>query len=295
MNPNSSAELNGLSVLVTRPQPKAQVLIEAISAIGGRSIHLPTLRIHSVQPGIQEQSYIEHLDQYKAVICVSSHAAHYGLELLADRWPQWPVGMHWVAVGKATAEVFDPYLLQASYPSSKQSDSTGMLDLPQLSQDQIRGEKVLIIRGRGGLEILSEGLTQRGAKVEFLEAYERVCPAADEVSEALTEIQTNGCDLVTAYSGESLENLISLLKTANISYQSFPVLAISDRVAQIARDIGFLQVETVRKGLPVTAQVVSKDVDSVVKQQPSAKSDMPPVDQNFFNSIRSWYAALPKS
>lgn len=278
---SEATPLQGLSVLLTRSLDKALPLQNALEHLGGQVLHLPTLEIHSVELSPQQINLIENLDQYQAVVFVSSHAVQYGLDLMSDRWLQWPIGVDWVCVGKTTAETAQRFQLKAEYPASSE-DSSGMLSLEALNEEQIRGKKVLIVRGQGGLEHLSKALVTRGAQIDFLEVYQRCCPAHESVSAELSKIKKTGCNLICVYSGESVENLVSLFTAGGIAFQTLPLLAISDRVAQIASKLGFQQVQSVTKAH--NEEFVQQALDIGVTA---------PIDQNFLNSIRSWYAARP--
>ena len=59
-----------------------------------------------------------------------------GLNALADFWPQWPVGIEWLAIGQSTAGVALHQLIEPIVP--KQETSEGLLQLPQLQQLQAR-------------------------------------------------------------------------------------------------------------------------------------------------------------
>lgn len=278
---DTALPLQGLTVLLTRSKDKARPLEAAIEQLGGKVLHLPTLEIVPVEPSPQQINLIENLDQYQAVVFVSSHAAQYGLDLLSDRWLQWPVGVDWVCVGETTAETAEQFMINAVYPDMSE-DSTGMLALEALAEERIREKKVLIVRGQGGLEHLSDGLLARGAQVDFLEVYQRRCPEFQAVSQELQEIKQSDCDLICVYSGESVENLESLFSAAEIQFRTTALLAISERVAQIASKLGFQEAKAVAKG-----QV------SDSSQPLSAVSLSAPIDQHFLNGIRSWYAARP--
>ena len=97
------------------------------------------------------------------------------------------------------------------------------MNLPALTE--VWGQKILICRGRGGLPKLGESLHQRGARVRYLELYERLIPA-DAEQRLRTQLPSlpRG-DLLVAFSGETLHNLVTL-------FASHP--SMEERIAALA-------------------------------------------------------------
>ncbi|NIV28540.1 MAG: uroporphyrinogen-III synthase, partial [Anaerolineae bacterium] len=124
-------ELEGATVLVTRPREQAAALCEPLQQAGARVIQLPTLAIEPLAIGPAQRSVILDLDQYAFVICVSPNAARLGLDVLADYWPQWPVQQQWLAVGPATGEAMADWGLNLKVAQQGATSET-LLDWPQL-------------------------------------------------------------------------------------------------------------------------------------------------------------------
>ena len=89
---------------------------------------------------------------------VSPVAARLGLERLDRYWPQSPVGIHWFAVGAATAAVLEAYGLNVQVPEQGQT-SEALLALPVWHELlATEGLRVLIWRGAGGREHLADSV-----------------------------------------------------------------------------------------------------------------------------------------
>jgi uroporphyrinogen-III synthase len=118
--------------------------------------------------------------------------------------------------------------------------SEALLNLPELTD--VWGQKILICRGRGGLPRLGEALHQRGAMVRYLELYERLMPANIEfpLSEHSPSLPAN--DLLVAFSGETLHNLVTLFQNHPSAPWANPLLVPGSRVEQLARELGFKQI-----------------------------------------------------
>lgn len=161
-----------LHVLVTRPDGQQQTLVRSLSEAGFAVSHQSALCIEPLEITAAGRNLLLNLDQYHAVFFVSTNAARLALQALDALWPQWPVGVHWLAVGPATAEVLASAGMAAELPRTG-FDSEALLELDCLRD--LPGKRVLICRGEGGRELVAETLQRRGAEVDVLPLYRRVC------------------------------------------------------------------------------------------------------------------------
>ena len=233
-----TSTLTGATVLVTRPREQAAAFCDALEQEGVRVILLPTLSIEPIELSPEQRNRILDLDQYAVVICVSPNAARLGLDALADYWPQWPVQQHWLAVGPATGEAMSDWGLNLKVAQQGATSET-LLDWPEL-QD-LTDQRVLILRGEGGRETLADTLRQRGARVDYLELYRRVAPAEDP-QPLLQAMQQPGRVIITVTSGDGLRNLMAMVGDVLPRLQSCPLVVVSGRLAEFAREQGFLDV-----------------------------------------------------
>lgn len=170
-----SAELAGLCILNPRLPEQAQAWTHALQAHGANVIELPLLALRACTLSQDDKSKLLDLDRYDACIFVSANAAKFGLEAVANYWPQWPYGLPAIAVGEATAAPLQAAALNVLLPVT--ADSEGLLAMPELQAEQIAGQRVLVFRGSQGRELLVQTLRQRGAKVDVLALYEVLLPA----------------------------------------------------------------------------------------------------------------------
>ena len=159
-----------MRVLVTRPQGQQDALMDALVAAGHEPCHCPALLIEPLPVSDGDRRVLMDLDQFHAVFFASANAARLALAAMADLWPQWPVGVHWLAVGQATAAEMERWHLQPTLPDSG-FNSEAVLALPCLQSLEER--KVLLCRGETGRELLAKELVQRGAEVVSLPFYRR--------------------------------------------------------------------------------------------------------------------------
>jgi len=230
-------------VLVTRPAGEsADALCAALRAAGYEAFNQPLLELQGLPQldSVHRQMLLD-LDRYEHVIFISGNAVHFGMALVEDFWPQLPAGLNWYAVGAATAAGLRRFGIEAFTPGEAMS-SEGLLALPALQQ--VRGQRVLIVKGEGGRDALRQELSARGATVDELPCYRRSCPElpAGALAARIFEWEI---DVILISSGEGLANFLLLLSPPETSkLKATGVIVPSARVAQMAREAGFDRIVT---------------------------------------------------
>lgn len=226
--------LQGLRVLTTRPEPQAERLLQPLRAAGVQVQNLPLLEIEPQPLDAAARHLLLNLDQYHKVVVVSPTAARLLIEAVEDYWPQWPLGVDYFTVGKGSADSLQTAGQEARYP--QQGDTSE--DLLQLSElQQLAQQKVLLVKGEGGRNLLQQTLQQRGAQVDLLLLYRRVCPVLNATQQAL--LQSGGHQVVVLTSGDALQHYHQLLPKDH----AHPLLLVpSQRLVATARQLGFKQV-----------------------------------------------------
>lgn len=232
-------------VLVTRPAHLQQGAISRLRAAGYDPVSLPLLRIDAVDIESRDagpiRNSILNLDLYTKVIFISRNAAHIGAELIDQYWPQLPVGVEWLAIGQGTADQLAAFGIEATVNPGV--DSEALLDTPQLQE--LSDQRILLIKGVGGRDLLQHALEARGAQVDTAEVYQRsVCSYTEaELAEKLgTKLGAKLSKMVDAAlltSGEALQ----ALKKLGLACDTVLVVP-SDRVALQAAKLGYTDVVT---------------------------------------------------
>jgi uroporphyrinogen-III synthase len=231
--PNSILPL--LPVLVTRPASQAEEICPSLEALGCEVIRQPMLRIDPVAETPRIKSQFMDIDLFDIVIAISRNAAEMGLMYLDQYWPQWPLGIDWIAIGPVTADVMAKQGLEVKMPLS-QFDSEGALQMPEL--EDVAGKKVLIWRGVGGRETLASTLRERGAEVIYAELYQRLVPEYPETQWQQALIQS---PLLLVSSGQGLEAVAA--QQPRIAESVRGIIAPSSRVAEMAKSLGFSDIQ----------------------------------------------------
>lgn len=234
-----------LKVLITRPSGRGRELCQQLRERGATVLHIPMLEIAPLDATAHSEATlcetmrraknaVLELDRYNALIFISVNAVHHGMALVEEYWPQMPAGQEYFAIGEATAQALRDHHLSPTAAGAAMN-SEALLAHPSLKH--LPHQRVAIFRGLGGRETLAETLTARGARVDYIECYQRLTPQleAQDLIQRLAEANIN-CSVVN--SGESLENLSALLPAGHALY-SQPVILPSDRVAALARKLGY--------------------------------------------------------
>lgn len=247
--------LNGLHVVVTRPPAQGRRWQQQLEAAGATVTAIPVLAIVAIADAAAERRIKEQilaLADYHKAIFVSQNAVEHAFYWIDNYWPQLPVSPQYFAIGAATAAALASHGMAAQAAAAAMNSET-LLSLPDLQQ--VAGQKIIIFRGRGGRPLLAEQLQQRGAKVSLCELYERLLPATAQErwqawlgKGALNAVSANAkpAYVISAHSGEGLENLSRVLHNVAGSAEVFkwPLLVPGERVAVLARQLGFARVIT---------------------------------------------------
>lgn len=231
-------------ILVTRPHHQAEGQAERLSGLGLQPVLLPLLEIiptdesSSAYPLLK--SRILDLDLYHHVIFISANAVQFGMDLIDQYWPQLPVGIEWLAIGQQTAARLSHYGISAT-PPEQGYDSEALLRLPSLQT--LTDQRILIMRGAGGRELLGEQLQARGARVDYADLYQRTAPdyTSAQISSSIGNTVVAAA-LIT--SGEALHNLDQLQhQQPQLNFIKTALMVVpSSRVARQAKSLGYTRV-----------------------------------------------------
>jgi len=231
--------LQGVGVLVTRPKTQAEALSKLIKAAGGHAIIFPTLIINETHNRQKALSTLHKIASHDWLFFVSANAVHYAAKLLGGTFKT-PQQIKIAAVGKATKNALSQYKLLADLTPPHTSSSEALLS--QLEGQNMHEKKCMIIRGEGGRETLKQTLQSYGATVSYAEVYRRDCPDSD-TGQLVSSWKNGEINYVTATSGESLKNLITLIgSTEQELLRQTPLLTVSKRIEKMAHNAGIKQV-----------------------------------------------------
>ena len=233
--------LRGRGVLVTRPAGVAAAFAERIERAGGRAVLFPTIEIVE----LARPAAFDRLGDFALAIFVSPTAVGRALALAGG----WPRTLAVAAVGEGTKRALERAGFTDVVAPREGADSESLLATPEL--ERFCGQRVLIVRGAGGRELLAQALAARGCQVELAECYRRGRPAAD-TARLLADWQAGNVHAVTAFSGEALDNLAQMVGEARL--RGTPLFVSHPRIAE----------QAARRGLP--AIVAGPGDDAMVER-----------------------------
>ncbi|NNN46037.1 MULTISPECIES: uroporphyrinogen-III synthase [unclassified Vibrio] len=157
-----------MAILVTRPGEDGIELCHRLTERGYKALHHPLITITA---GRELTQLCVELAQYDLIMAVSQSAVSLTQQGLQAQGLPWPTNAIYLAIGQKTAQVLSKACQQpVHYPEI--SDSEHLLELPVLQE--VHQKRMVILRGNGGRELISQTLTQRSAQVWCREVYRRV-------------------------------------------------------------------------------------------------------------------------
>lgn len=296
-------------IIVTRPVLQSDGLVEQLSNAGYSVCQLPMLDILPLQkPQAIAQAREQFLnlerlssDQMKVgrkikgqaendllqrrfdlAIFISTNAVKHAAQFCLEQCIRWPPTLDCLGMGETTTQAIEEQGWQlldtcaegfgSARPGlGKLRDETTESLLQGEWLHEIKGQRIAIIRGVGGRELLAEQLRARHANVEYIEVYERSIPSYDsnslrntvkplfnDINGAFDDIDEkkdvsagflHGLPILLFASGETVLNFCHVVKPLSDEYRFMSAQCVvpSERVASIARSQGFRRV-TVAEG-----------------------------------------------
>jgi uroporphyrinogen-III synthase len=226
--------LHGTGVLVTRPRQQAAALCRLLEAQGATVERFAAIEIEPVEERREWAARLGDLHRFGLIIFTSANAVRFGAALLGQCRD-----LTLAAIGPATARALNQAGYRVSVQSNEGADSESLLRHPQLNG--VAGERVLLVKGRQGRELLEQELTRRGAEVVLAEVYRRECPRpnAAELGALEARFAAHEIDAVTATSVEIAANLLALATPRlRRAFDAVHWVVPSTRVAQSLREGG---------------------------------------------------------
>lgn len=225
-------------ILVTRPAGQAGHLCGLLETAGHEAIALPTIEILNPADSYRLEALTDTLEDYDLAVFVSVNAVRMGIEFILNQ-REWPGNTRIATVGASSADALLPYGLSVDLVPEHQFNSEALLALDEM-QD-MSGQCVVIFRGNGGREVLRDALLARGADVDYVEVYQRACPAVD-AQRMKTLLQRDYLGCITITSNEALQNLYAMAgPEGQPLLVRIPLVVIGPRQATLAQQLGFVQ------------------------------------------------------
>lgn len=172
----SEGVLEGISVLVTRPEHQSQGFADLVENEGGVVLLFPVIEIQEIALSDDAEQILRDKDATDCLIFISANAVRLGLKAIREISPQRLKDTRVLAIGKATAAALINEGVQPDLVPPSPYNSEALLALPEMKD--VQGKKYTVIKGKGGRTYLMEQLRLRGAHVNEIDNYVRVKPQA---------------------------------------------------------------------------------------------------------------------
>jgi uroporphyrinogen III methyltransferase/synthase len=229
--------LFGRRVVVTRARAQAGELSRELETLGAAVFEFPTIEIKPPENFGPLDAAIRNLDSFDWIVFTSVNGVqafverleHHGLDLRAvPRWAKL------AAIGPATAQRVEGAGLRVDVtPDEYRAEAL----IGALTEDSLRGKRILIPRAKVAREILPQELREAGAEVVVPPSYESV--PSGEGRERLKGLLENGeIDCVTFTASSTVENFVRSFgeKEAGRLLSKTAVACIGPVTANTARD-----------------------------------------------------------
>ena len=229
----SSLETNSLSCLVTRPKHQADNLKQLLIQQGFKVLCFPTIDIIPASKSACLSNLDSHLAEWDIALFVSRNAVDFTFNHIKLPLPS---SLQLGVIGKGSLLALNEHGVSTHIIPAENYNSEGLLESSVLLN--VRAKRIVIFRGQEGRNLLGDTLRERGAKVEYIEVYQRIAPeyAAGHFAE-LT--QQHSPDVAIFTSAEGLHNAFKLLSPDEAKMlRSKAWLLISERMRETACDLG---------------------------------------------------------
>ena len=220
-------------VLLTRQYQLLANMPAILKRLDFDAVNIPTLQVAPTRH-IAEQ--LADIESYTDVVFVSRNSVDIGMKILSKTGGI-PESVQAMAVGAETAKHLMEYGVEALYPNMG-AGAQALLDVAQLKE--LKGRKILIIRGKQGLDWPAEEMRARGAQVNEAICYRQFIPENSEqnLKDALEQISNLHC--VFVHSSNSLRNLIKIAGKNKYVILNSMLVAGSKNIAEVAIGHGWL-------------------------------------------------------
>jgi uroporphyrinogen-III synthase len=210
--------LVGRRIVVTRARERGGELVAKLEALGAEVVSLPAIEIAPPESWEGLDAALRDLSGYQWLVFTSANGALAVRDRLAERdaaergaAQESLRRMKVAAVGPATARAAAE-LGCAGVLVAEEHVAEG---LAQALREQVRGERVLLVRAEAARDVIPEALRAAGAEVEIAVAYRTLIPA-EGVAAVREVFGRGGPDTAVFASSSAVRNFLALLERAGV-------------------------------------------------------------------------------
>ena len=251
--------LTGKTVLVTRAAKQSSKFTSLLQERGATVLEMPALEIAAPSSWQDLDRSITQLNSFDWLILTSANGVTYFIERLKFLGLDIRslAGIKIAVVGRKTASTLERYHLKPDFiPNNFVADS-----LVETFPEDLARKKVLFPRVEtGGRDILVRELSDRGAEVIEVAAYQSKCPEAIDNS-VWQSLQDNKIDIITFASSKTVKNFVQLIATKTTQIEKLleqvAIASIGPQTSQTCYDLlGRVDVEATEYTLEGLTEVI---------------------------------------
>ncbi len=208
-------KLNGKRIIVSRAKEQAGSLSSLLKEEGADVLEIPFIEIRPAQSYEALDKAIENLLAYDWLILTSVNGVKALFSRLEKQGKSEADLLHLkiVAIGPATAKAIEKH----GIPVDIVPDEYVAEAVVEEMRNQVKGERVLLVRAKVARDVIPNALRELGAKVHVMEAYETVVPETSRTAILEALRSDNKPALITFTSSSTVKNFVELVGEETIS------------------------------------------------------------------------------
>jgi len=228
--------LFGRGIVITRPEAQAEEFASLLHTQGARVIHFPTIKITPAESYEGLDGTIGQLSQYQWIIFTSANGVGFFLNRLQElgRDLRDLKGIRICAIGPATAAKIEKLGIRVDVIPEEFISEGVVKEFEKLN---LKGSRMLLPRAEKARDVISEGLTKLGAKVDVVTAY-RTVNSGKNRSEMDNFIKEGKVDVITFTSPSTVTNFMEIMGKKFVIPPGIKIACIGPVTAAAVKEAG---------------------------------------------------------
>lgn len=260
-SPAHSRPLAGRRIVVSRARDQAEALAFPLRELGAEVVEIPFIEIRPPASFRPLDDALREINGYDWLILTSVNGVkalagriqHLGLDALNF------IHLKVAAIGPATEQALEEQRFKVDVVPDKYVAEAVVSAL----RDQVKGQRILLVRAKVARDVIPEELRRAGAVVKVVEAYETVAPPASRAHlQSLLQDSAQRPDVITFTSSSTVRNFALLAELPATRGDRRPPLLQDVKLASI----GSVTSQTLRElGLPVDIEAQHFTIPGLVR------------------------------
>ena len=240
-------------VIITRPVAQAVDFANKVRQLGCEAVVFPLIDIRALDNRTELVAVAGQLEMFSLVVFVSPNA----IDAFLPHVKSWPSSVPIGVMGSGSRRAICRYGMDdqntriLSPANLAKTDSETLLEV--LDVQALVGKQVLIVRGTGGRELLSDALRSAGVHVQMLTSYQRLAPAlTEDKKDALMQLlgEDNRWVMTSSEALRTLMQWVEQLQSGEFvaKMQHQEMIVPHARIAETATSLGFHSITLTASG-----------------------------------------------